>query len=71
MSEQTPPMGGLHQQPEKIERLLSMVREWIHFTCLARHGLLLCRKGRSRVVRHGVTSCWTPWRTRTCVWSSR
>jgi hypothetical protein len=27
MSEQTPPMGGLHQPPEKIERLLSMVRE--------------------------------------------
>jgi GAF domain-containing protein len=27
MSEQTSPMGGLHQPPEKIERLLSMVRE--------------------------------------------
>ena len=27
MSEQTPSMGGLHQPPEKIERLLSMVRE--------------------------------------------
>jgi hypothetical protein len=27
MSEQTPPMGGLHQPPEKIESLLSMVRE--------------------------------------------
>ena len=27
MSELTPSMGGLHQPPEKIERLLSMVRE--------------------------------------------
>ena len=27
MSEQTPSMGGLHQPPEEIERLLSMVRE--------------------------------------------
>jgi GAF domain-containing protein len=27
MSEQTPSMGGLHQPPEKIESLLSMVRE--------------------------------------------
>ena len=27
MSEQTPPMGGLHQPPERIERLLSVVRE--------------------------------------------
>jgi len=27
MSEQTPSMSGLHQSPEKIERLLSMVRE--------------------------------------------
>ena len=27
MSEQTPSMGGLHQSPETIERLLSMVRE--------------------------------------------
>ena len=27
MSEQTPSMGGLHQPPEKIKSLLSMVRE--------------------------------------------
>ncbi len=27
MSEQTPSMGGLHQPPDTIERLLSMVRE--------------------------------------------
>ena len=27
MSEQTPPMGGLHQPPERIESLLSLVRE--------------------------------------------
>ena len=27
MSEQIPPMGSLHQPPEKIESLLSMVRE--------------------------------------------
>src|SRR5918912_3182582 len=27
MSEQTPSMGGLHQPPEKIESLLSLVRE--------------------------------------------
>src|ERR687897_1659265 len=27
MSEQTPSMGGLHQPPEEIERLLSMVRD--------------------------------------------
>jgi GAF domain-containing protein len=27
MSEQTPSMGGLHQPPEEIERLLSIVRE--------------------------------------------
>jgi GAF domain-containing protein len=27
MSEQTPPMGGLNQPPETIERLLSMARE--------------------------------------------
>jgi GAF domain-containing protein len=27
MSEQPPSMGGLHQPPEKVERLLSMVRE--------------------------------------------
>ena len=27
MSEQPPSMGGLHQPPEKIESLLSLVRE--------------------------------------------
>ena len=27
MGEKTPPMGSLHQPPEEIERLLSMVRE--------------------------------------------
>ena len=51
MSEQTPPMGGLHQPPEKIESLLSMVRENLEMDVafvseFAGDQLLLPRVGR-------------------------